>query len=149
MVLIVEYPMKLMLGSFRAGGALGVRRLQIPSVFDPAPLLYPPTVPIMVAFSTGSPVAVLLNIILGFSSLPAQLIPIPAFQDGLNHLHYALVLVVVDAVMADSVHVPGASVAISNFGRVGFFSTSNSSDTIDGFSRPCPTRNITATRFRT
>ena len=113
-ILVVEYPMKLMLGSYRAGGALNVQRLQIPSVFDPAPLLYPPTVPIMVAFSTGRPAAVLLNIILGFFSLPAQLIPIPAFLDGLNHLHYALVLVVVDSVMEDSIRVPGASAAIDN-----------------------------------
>ena len=116
MVLIVEYPMKLMLGSFRAGGALGVRRLRIPSVFDPAPLLYPPTIPAMVAFSTGSPAAVLLNIIMGISSLPAELIPIPAFQDGLNHLHYALVLVVVDVVWADSIHIPGVSATMANLG---------------------------------
>ena len=52
--------------------------IHIPAAFDPAALLYPTIVPLLVAFSIdhGSSKAVLLNICLGIASVPSKIIPL-------------------------------------------------------------------------
>ena len=61
----------------------------IPASFDPAPLLYPPFLPVLIAICLGSlgSDTVLLNIILSISSLPDQLIP---FNDQSRSVHWLL-----------------------------------------------------------
>ncbi|KAH6662255.1 cytidylyltransferase [Halenospora varia] len=62
-------------------------QIAIPTTFDPAPLLYPPLITMLVSFllSTSNPAGLLPSIILAIASLPKQLIP--SFG-GLESLHY-------------------------------------------------------------
>ncbi|RDW68410.1 hypothetical protein BP5796_09067 [Coleophoma crateriformis] len=66
--------------------------LEIPPVFDPAPLLYPLAVPMLVSLvlSVEKPTWLLPGIILSISSLPKQLIPAVGELDGANTLHWFL-----------------------------------------------------------
>lgn len=68
--------------------------IQIPSAFDPAPMLYPPLIPILAALSvaSGDVETVRLNIILGLCSLPAKLIPVLDSNSAFNDLHWTIVL---------------------------------------------------------
>ena len=52
--------------------------IHIPAAFDPAALLYPTVLPVLVALSLlqGFPNAVLLNISLGIASIPSKIIPL-------------------------------------------------------------------------
>ena len=64
------------------------------SSFDPAPLLYPSTLPVYVALSLSSSSInlVLSNIILGLSSLPRGLIPSLGTRGCYNVVHWCLTL---------------------------------------------------------
>lgn len=55
--------------------------IRIPAAFDPAPLLYPVFIPVLVAFTLAAvnPMVVLPNVVLSISSIPRQIIP---FSDG-------------------------------------------------------------------
>lgn len=52
--------------------------IHIPAAFDPAELLYPPVLPLVVALSLlrDTPKAVLLNVCLGIASVPSKIIPL-------------------------------------------------------------------------
>ena len=64
----------------------------IPAAFDPAPLLYPPAISMLVSMllSINNPAGFLPTIILAISSLPKQLIPATGGLGGCNTLHWAL-----------------------------------------------------------
>ena len=66
----------------------------IPSSFDPAPLLYPIFIPILVALSLPhhTPALVLPNILLCLSSLPAPVIPLHGWIHGHSVPHWILTL---------------------------------------------------------
>jgi dolichol kinase len=53
------------------------RSIRVPATFDPAPLLYPTFLPVMVAISLlpAFPKATLPNVVLGLAALPFQVIP--------------------------------------------------------------------------
>jgi dolichol kinase len=65
--------------------------LAIPAGFDPAPLLYPPAITILVSMLlfVKNPTGFLPGIILSLSSLPRELIPSIGGLDGSNTLHWA------------------------------------------------------------
>lgn len=79
----------------RGGVRLGRLLSLIPSSFDPAPLLYPIFIPVLAALSLAnhSPAVVLLNILLGLSSLPAPVIPLHDWTHGLSLSHWTMTVV--------------------------------------------------------
>lgn len=73
------YPLRIILldrdGNFQGGPSLA--RLRIPAAFDPAPLLYPTIIPVLVALSLAAvnPRLLLPNLILSIAAIPRQVIP--------------------------------------------------------------------------
>ncbi|KAI9714495.1 MAG: hypothetical protein M1820_000456 [Bogoriella megaspora] len=93
--LCAAYPFRLVKYSLqRALEEGGPRRykIRVPSSFDPATLLYPAFLPVLVALSLspGSEDHVLPNIILGLSALPTRLIPQLGERTGYDTLHWLL-----------------------------------------------------------
>ncbi|GAD98236.1 hypothetical protein AN1653.2 [Paecilomyces variotii No. 5] len=82
------YPLRILVSNWR----LRRSRLpssfsfSIPSSFDPAPYLYPILIPLFVSLSVAThlPVQALLNIILGLSSLPADVVPFHSYGSGFS-----------------------------------------------------------------
>lgn len=66
----------------------------IPSSFDPAPLLYPIFIPILVSLSLPdhTPALVLPNILLCLSSIPVPVIPLHDWTHGLSLSHWMVTL---------------------------------------------------------
>ncbi|PMD34865.1 hypothetical protein L207DRAFT_638357 [Hyaloscypha variabilis F] len=66
--------------------------LVLPASFDPAPLLYPPSLTMLVSMilSKLTPIGLLPSIILGISSLPRHLIPSVGGLGGANTTHWFL-----------------------------------------------------------
>ncbi len=66
--------------------------LALPASFDPAPLLYPPSLTMLVSMiiSKATPIGLLSSIILGISSLPRHLIPSTGGIGGANTTHWFL-----------------------------------------------------------
>jgi dolichol kinase len=72
------YPLRLLYYSWRHDSRLKLRRrIHLPAAFDPATILYPPILPVVVAISLfGTSSKLLLpNILLGLAALPARVIP--------------------------------------------------------------------------
>lgn len=75
-------------------GSLRLGKVIIPSSFDPAPILYPTLLPLLVSVSmTGDRVVVLANSMLGVASIPAQLIPHLGASYDFNATHWLLSLI--------------------------------------------------------
>ncbi|QSZ29831.1 hypothetical protein DSL72_004349 [Monilinia vaccinii-corymbosi] len=66
--------------------------LTIPATFDPAPLLYPPTLTMLVSIllSVSDPGGLLPSMILAISTLPKKLIPAIGGLEGRDMLHWVL-----------------------------------------------------------
>ncbi|PQE26028.1 phosphatidate cytidylyltransferase protein [Rutstroemia sp. NJR-2017a BBW] len=66
--------------------------LTLPIEFDPAPLLYPPILSMLVAvlLSVSDPNCLLPSMILAISTLPKQLVPAIGGAEGRDHLHWFL-----------------------------------------------------------
>ncbi|KAI9648326.1 dolichol kinase [Ciborinia camelliae] len=66
--------------------------LTIPATFDPAPLLYPPALTMLVSIllSVSDPSGLLPSMILAISTLPKKLIPAIGGLEGRDMLHWAL-----------------------------------------------------------
>lgn len=87
--LIALYPLRLTRWAYWHRRPATWLPVKIPPNFDPAPLLYPPSITLFVSFlvSTSNPAFLPPNIILALSSLPQQLIPkfeLGAQYDGLH-----------------------------------------------------------------
>lgn len=73
------YPLRIILldhdGNLQRGPSLS--RLRIPAAFDPAPLLYPTFIPVLVALSLAAvnPRLLLPNLILSIAAIPRQVVP--------------------------------------------------------------------------
>ena len=83
--------------------------IRIPAAFDPAPLLYPVLLPILVALllEAANPRAVLPNIILSISSMPRQTIPLsegPSRYSSMQWLLSAVPLAVNQDMNSSSIH---------------------------------------------
>ena len=68
------------------------RGIRIPAAFDPAPLLYPVLVPVLVALSlvAVSPRTLLFNIVLSISSMPRKVIPFSEILPGYSSMQWLL-----------------------------------------------------------
>lgn len=93
-ILILLYPIRLTIWAFRNRTTPSSIPISIPTAFDPAPLLYPPTITIFVSslIAVDNEAALLPNIVLALSSLPAALIPAAAADPEPEPLHWILSL---------------------------------------------------------
>ncbi|QIX00038.1 hypothetical protein AMS68_005555 [Peltaster fructicola] len=90
--LVAAYPVKLSLVDTQKTITKPWQRFRVPASFDPATVLYPPLLPVMVALivSPISPTIVLPNIILGLAALPQRLFPRSSRLGGYNALHWLI-----------------------------------------------------------
>ena len=74
------YPLRIMIQNHSLNAARQRSRfyVHIPAAFDPAPLLYPVLLPVVVAWliAPGDPQALLPNLILGIASIPSKIVPL-------------------------------------------------------------------------
>ncbi|KAJ4301274.1 dolichol kinase [Kalmusia sp. IMI 367209] len=87
------YPLRLLHYSWRKQPSSNLRfrqRIRIPAAFDPAPILYPAVLPVLISISLFSalPRALLPSILLGLAALPPQLIPYGTSSVGYSSLHW-------------------------------------------------------------
>ncbi|KAF2740467.1 hypothetical protein EJ04DRAFT_507993 [Polyplosphaeria fusca] len=91
--ILILYPVRLLLYS-RSRNPSSSRRLRqkirIPAAFDPAPILYPAIIPVLISISLFPTLENILlpNILLGLAALPPQLIPYGSSPDGYSALHW-------------------------------------------------------------
>ncbi|KAF2785639.1 hypothetical protein K505DRAFT_380773 [Melanomma pulvis-pyrius CBS 109.77] len=66
------------------------QRIRIPAAFDPAPILYPAIIPVLISISlfSSSQKILLPNILLGLAALPSQLIPYSGSPPGYSSVHW-------------------------------------------------------------
>lgn len=88
--LILAYPVKLSIVDTQSQAKKLWQRFRVPASFDPATVLYPPLLPVLVALSVSpaNPAAILPNIILGLASLPQRLFPRSSRLGVMNELHW-------------------------------------------------------------
>lgn len=96
--LFLIYPVRLVYyglrhGSEKSRGLLGA--IQVPVTFDPAPLLYPGSIPVLVAasLSSSSTAYLLPNIVLGLAALPRQIIPW-SYASGISNMSHWLISII-------------------------------------------------------
>ncbi|WPH03605.1 Hypothetical protein R9X50_00648800 [Acrodontium crateriforme] len=94
-VLILIYPVKLSIVDTRTTHIKLWQRFRVPASFDPATVLYPPLLPVLVALSVSAsnPKVVLPNIILGLASLPQRLFPRSSRLGGFNTVHWLVSII--------------------------------------------------------
>lgn len=93
--LLALYPLRVFYHSLRRGNSPGLRlrqRIHVPAAFDPATILYPPILPVLISISLFSfyPKPLLPNILLGLAALPPRLIPFKAATLGYSNIHWFL-----------------------------------------------------------
>lgn len=88
------YPLRLVFLPQRSGLVPRLGGIRVPSAFDPAAVLYPVVLPVLVALSLSEsrPGVLLPNIMLGLAALPARLIPRLGLENGCNPLHWLITL---------------------------------------------------------
>ena len=93
--LILVYPVKLSIIDTAAAPSSVWQRFRVPASFDPATVLYPPLLPVMVALSVApsNPAIVLPNIILGLASLPQRLFPRSSRLGRFNSVHWLVAII--------------------------------------------------------
>lgn len=89
-LLILAYPVKLSIVETGGTKIKLWQRFRVPASFDPATVLYPPLLPVLVALSLSptNPAVILPNIILGLASLPQRLFPRSSRLGGVNSVHW-------------------------------------------------------------
>ncbi|KAK1453677.1 cytidylyltransferase [Colletotrichum paranaense] len=90
--LMILYPVRLFAWSTRHRASSKKPAIAVPTVFDPAPILYPPSVTLLVALliSPDNQAVILTNIILSISSIPKYLIPTARAHEAINPLQWVL-----------------------------------------------------------
>lgn len=91
--LLALYPLRAVIWAYRRGRPLKRRiPFSLPSSFDPAPMLYPQALPILVALLTAANVrdAILPNLILSIASLPRALVPTTSTAEIIDPLHWLI-----------------------------------------------------------
>jgi dolichol kinase len=93
--ILALYPLRLLYYSWRRGSPSNLRlrqRIRIPAAFDPAPILYPAILPVLITISlfSTSQKPLLPNILLGLAALPPQLIPYGTSTLGYSTVHWFL-----------------------------------------------------------
>ncbi|GAP89071.1 putative phosphatidate cytidylyltransferase [Rosellinia necatrix] len=126
--LLVAYPLRLLLWAYWHRKPSRKLPIMVPSSFDPAPLLYPPTITLLVSSLVAVDNAAILlpNVILALCSLPRALIPTlsPANED-VDSLHWLLT-----SIPLILPHVlDGTATGTTNDGRTGALPTALASET--------------------
>lgn len=93
--LLAFYPIRVFYYSWRRGNPSNLRfrkRIHVPAAFDPATVLYPTILPILISISIfpSFPKPLLPNILLALAALPARLIPFRQATLGYSSLHWLL-----------------------------------------------------------
>ncbi|KAI1115778.1 hypothetical protein F5Y14DRAFT_103462 [Nemania sp. NC0429] len=91
--LIVLYPLRLLLWAYWHRTPVKRLPIAVPSSFDPAPLIYPPTITLLVSslVAVDNSAILLPNIVLALCSLPRALIPaLSSAGEDANLLHWLL-----------------------------------------------------------
>ncbi|KAH8731492.1 hypothetical protein GQ44DRAFT_755614 [Phaeosphaeriaceae sp. PMI808] len=93
--LLFLYPIRVFYYSWRRGNPSNLRirkRIHVPAAFDPATILYPTILPILISISLFSSfqTPLLPNIILALAALPPRLIPFKQATLGYSDLHWLL-----------------------------------------------------------
>ncbi|KAK4238717.1 dolichol kinase sec59 [Achaetomium macrosporum] len=90
--LLAAYPLRLVAWAYRQGKPSKSIPIQIPATFDPAPLLYPPLVPVLVSLLVARNVegGVLPSLVLSICALPRQLVPGARYWEYLSCTHWLL-----------------------------------------------------------
>ncbi|KND93923.1 Dolichol kinase sec59 [Tolypocladium ophioglossoides CBS 100239] len=90
--LLALYPLRVVAWAYRHRQPSRWLPLKLPSNFDPAPLLYPPTITIFVSLlvSVSNPAAILPSIILSICSIPQSLIPKVDLNASYDTVHWVL-----------------------------------------------------------
>lgn len=91
--LVSIYPLRLVIWAYRRRTPWRKIPILIPSSFDPAPLVYPPVIAVLVSLllAVDNEAILVPNIILAISSLPPSLIPAVSSADQIcDPLHWAL-----------------------------------------------------------
>ncbi|KAF1941879.1 hypothetical protein EJ02DRAFT_403532 [Clathrospora elynae] len=101
------YPLRLLYYSWRRQSRLTLRqRIHLPAAFDPATILYPPIIPVLISLSlfASSPTTLLPNILLGVAALPARLIPFRCSTLGYSPQHW--LVSIIPLLAAENTHTP-------------------------------------------
>lgn len=91
--LIILYPLRLMLWAYWHRTPAKKVPITVPSSFDPAPLIYPPTITLLVSslVAVDNSAILLPNIVLALCSLPRALIPtLSSASEDFSLLHWVL-----------------------------------------------------------
>ncbi|KAK4044777.1 dolichol kinase sec59 [Parachaetomium inaequale] len=90
--LIAAYPVRLVAWAYRQGQPRKLVPFHVPAAFDPAPILYPPSVPVLVSLLIAQNVkgAVLPSLVLSICALPRPLIPGARDWEYLSCVHWLL-----------------------------------------------------------
>jgi len=111
------YPLRLLYYSWRNHSRLRLdQRIHLPAAFDPATILYPPVLPVLIAISLfpSSPNPLLPNLLLGLAALPARVIPFRNSAVGYSSLHWLLSILPLSA--AGKANVPSQPLALPRQG---------------------------------
>lgn len=94
-ILILAYPVKLSIVDTQAVPKKLWQRFRVPASFDPATVLYPPLLPVLVALSVSAnnPAVILPNVVLGLASLPQRLFPRSSRLGGYNMVHWLVSII--------------------------------------------------------
>ncbi|KAL2760678.1 hypothetical protein ACRALDRAFT_1046169 [Sodiomyces alcalophilus JCM 7366] len=90
--LMLLYPLRLVSWTYRHRKPSKKIPITIPTVFDPAPVLYPPAVTMLVSLllSADNSAVILPNLVLSISSIPRLLIPTARSSELINTVHWAI-----------------------------------------------------------
>ncbi|EAQ85979.1 hypothetical protein CHGG_07232 [Chaetomium globosum CBS 148.51] len=90
--LTVAYPLRLVSWAYRQGKPQRLIPIRIPASFDPAPVLYPPVVPVLVSLLIAENVkgAILPSLVLSICALPRPLIPGARYWETISCTHWLL-----------------------------------------------------------
>ncbi|KAK0635217.1 hypothetical protein B0T17DRAFT_483336 [Bombardia bombarda] len=91
-ILAAAYPVRLVIWAYRWTKPTKLVPIRLPSSFDPAPMLYPPLIPIFVSLLVAPNVmsVVPLNLVLGICALPRALVPGSWYWETYSSSHWLL-----------------------------------------------------------
>lgn len=95
LLLIAVYPLRVVSSDLEKGHLKIWTRFRVPASFDPASVLYPTFIPVLVALSLlpQYPALLLPNLILGLASLPPRLFPAGSRLQEINTLHWMVSII--------------------------------------------------------
>ncbi|KAH7391725.1 hypothetical protein BKA66DRAFT_547702 [Pyrenochaeta sp. MPI-SDFR-AT-0127] len=110
------YPLRILYYSWRKKSTLKFRRrIHLPAAFDPATILYPPILPVVISISLFDtfPKVLLPNILLGLAALPPRVIPFRNATLGYSNLHWLLSILPLAA--AENTDIPSRLFAMKQY----------------------------------